>query len=95
MFALLCLYNTVGIAIGMLGFCFWMYSDYVHTMKELGLLWRLVVSGFLLVDVSLVVSLGSFTSYMLFYNIKFISENMTTIEWYDEKKVSTTEGHLV
>ena len=84
MFALLCLYNTLGIAIGLFGFCFWLYMDYLATMRDISLLWRLIVSGLLLVDAALVLSLGSFTSYMLFYNIKFVSENMTTIDWYDE-----------
>jgi hypothetical protein len=88
-FFLLCFYNTVGISLGLVGFCKWMYEDYFNTIKTYSAVKGLLFSGFLLVDVSIVVSLLSFTSYMLFYNIKFVCENLTTIDWYEDREKAT------
>lgn len=88
-FFLLCLYHTVGISLGLLGFFKWMYEDFFAFVKQTTPLKGLLFSGFLLVDASIVISLLTFTSYMLFFNIKFVSENRTTIDWYEDREKAT------
>lgn len=86
MFFWLCFYHTIGISLGLGGFFKWVYSDYLPLMRSFRILKAVGISAFLLTDLAIILSLLSFTTYMLFYSIKFVVENRTTIDWYEEKE---------
>jgi len=93
MFILLCFYHTLGIGIGLAGFSVWLWRNYMPLMRAMGLLGKMLITGFLVFDGAVVVMMWSFTSYMLMYNIKFVVENQTTVEWYEDKDQRSTQGH--
>lgn len=95
-FLLICFYHSVGISLGFFGFFKWLYTSSASTLHSLSFASRLSFILFLLVDFVAIVSLLTFCIYMLFYNIKFIRGNLTTLDWYKERADQVTrEGYSV
>ena len=94
MFFLLCFYHTLGIGVGLIGFAFWLWKHYLEFVYTNSLPVSLVFSIFLMIDATAVVSMLSFTSYMLYYNVIYIKGNITTLDWYENQNAKTMDGGI-
>lgn len=92
MFFLLCFYHTIGIGVGLVGFAWWLWNSYLPFFNSHSLPVSLGFSVFVMVDASAVLSMFSFTSYMLYYNIVYISGNITTLDWFENQNAKTVDG---
>ena len=89
---MLCLYHSLGIFTGITGFGCWLYNDFLGFMSSQAFFVRLSFPMLLVVDSALVVSLLGFVAYMFAYNVQFICNNITTIDWLKDRGVMTTSG---
>lgn len=93
MFLLLCMYHTIGIALGYGGFLYWVYQDAIGFLGPLPLYQKLLIPSFLMIDSLAILSLCSFTAYMAKYHLQYCFNNITTIDWL--KKFDRESGQGV